>query len=155
MQALRAQRPEVPHGDGIAEVGLRIAFLGVDEIRKLVSARQTQTKQSKQQLQKARKDANTILTELRVLLEELAAIRQQNRQIQQRHIRQLQQIKTTLIAQAQGLRPLRQQQNTSTKIIQHITPDGNKFKIAVDIKPDTKCCIAKALGQKTRLVRAY
>lgn len=128
----------------------------LDEIRKLVSARQTQTQQSKRQLQKARKDANTILAELRVLLEELAAIRQENRQIQQRHIRQLQQIKTTLLAQAQGLRPLRhQQQGSSTKVIQHITPDGNKFKIAVDIKNDAKCCVAKALERQTRVVRAF
>jgi hypothetical protein len=106
----------------------------LNDIRKLMSARQSQTQQSKRQAQKAKKDAKEIVAELRVLLEQIAAIRQQSQQVQKRHIRQLQQIKTTLIAQAQGVVA----DKSSKKVIQHnITPEGNKLRISVDIKPET------------------
>ena len=36
MQALRRQRPEIPHGGGRTQVGPRMAFLRVDEIREFV-----------------------------------------------------------------------------------------------------------------------
>ena len=118
----------------------------LDEIKGLLRTRQVQTQQSKRQAQKVKNDANTIIAELGLLLEQISGIRT----VQQKHIRQLQQLKTTLLVQAQGLRSHDQ---TNKKVIQHVTPDGNRLKISVDVKPDTKCCVAQALGQKTRYLR--
>ena len=135
----------------------------LEDIRELTQTRRSQDQQVKLQLQKTRKDAHSIMTKLKTLMEEFVVIRQQNRQIQKRHVNQLQQIKTALLAQVQGIhnRPVlgqqqQQQKKSSTKIIQHTTQDGNKFKIAVNIQPDAKCCVAQALKTKvSEVARAF
>lgn len=117
----------------------------LEDIRAIVNKRQQQNKQMKRQTQKIKNNANVIVVELRNVLEQMSSLRQQNKRVQQKHIRQLQNIKTTLLDQ--GLL-VPSQQVSNKKVVQHITPDGNKFRISVDVKPDAKCCIAQALGQR-------
>jgi PAX-interacting protein 1 len=119
----------------------------LNEIKQIVSARRAQTQQgrlqaqrvkaqtqqSKLQAQRVKKDVATMVAELRLLLDQISTIRQQGQRVQNRHIRQLQQIKRTLLSQCKM--PIAQ---CNKNVIQHITPYGNKLKIAVDIKQDIK-----------------
>lgn len=100
-----------------------------------------QTQQNKRVLKKMEKESEELITELRNVLEQMMFARQQSRRSQLAHIRQLQQVKTNLL----------QQQVMNKKTVQYDTPQGNKVRIQLSVKPDSKCCVAQSLAQKTRV----
>jgi len=126
---------------------IRSLLSQVNEMRQINKLRQQQTQQSKRKMKKAETDASAVVAELRSLLDQIANARQQTRRTQQSHIRQLEQLKTTLIAQAEGLKPAQ----SNKKVVQYDTPDGNKVRIQLAVRPDSKCCVAQSLAQKTRV----
>jgi hypothetical protein len=115
------------------------------EIQEAYQLGRIQTQQTSNRLKKKEREAMHIISELKSVLEQINLTRQQTRKAQQSHIRQLQQLKQTLV-------PLDQKLNR--KVVQHITPDGNKMRIQVNVHPDSKCCVANSLSQQSRtLVR--
>jgi hypothetical protein len=125
---------------------IRSLLSQINEMRQINKIRQQQTQQNKRKIKKAETDATSIVAELRSLLDQMATARQQTRRTQQSHIRQLENLKTTLIAQAEGLKPA-----SNKKVVQYDTPDGNKVRIQLAVRPDSKCCVAQSLAQKTRV----
>lgn len=104
--------------------------------------KQQQTQQNKRVLKKMENESEQLITELRTVLQQMMVARQQTRRSQLAHIRQLQQVKTNLL----------QQQVMNKKTVQYDTPQGNKVRIQLSVRPDSKCCVAQSLAQKTRVL---
>lgn len=120
----------------------------LEEIKTLRDTNVAQSQQSRNRLRQTRAEMTDLEEKLRDLHAQMTNARQQTNKTQKSHIRQLQGIKTTLLAQAEGLRPV--QEKVNKKMIQYATPDGNKMRIQLSIHPDTKCCVAQSMAQKTR-----
>ena len=126
---------------------IRTLLSQIREMRQTNLTRQQQAQQNRRRIKKAEQDAVLIVGQLRHLLEQIAVNHQQSRRAQLSHIRQLEQLKTNLLAQE--FRPV--QQKINKKMIQYDTPQGNKVRVQLSVHPDSKCCVAQSLAQKTRL----
>lgn len=126
---------------------IRTLLSQIREMRQTHLTRQQQVQQNRRRIKKAEQDAVLVVGQLRDLLEQIAVNRQQSRRAQLSHIRQLQQLKTNLLAEE--FQPI--QQRINKKMIQYDTPQGNKVRVQLSVHPDSKCCVAQSLAQKTRL----
>lgn len=100
-----------------------------------------QTQQNKRVLKKMETESAELISELRSVLQKMTSPRKQTLRLQSAQVRQLQQVKQNLL----------QQDLMNKKTVQYNTPQGNKVRIQLSVRPDTKCCVAQSLAQKTRV----